>query len=112
MDCRVISEDLFAYALGSSSDEVRDRIDAHLLGCTSCLRAYLRLKHHVERGASLSARPSDAIRRRIRTDVAPRPWRPAAARRGSASGSAARFHFTRGSRWPPLQPASRSVSCT
>jgi len=70
MDCRLISGELFAYALGTSSDEDRDRIDAHLLTCTSCLRAYLRLKNHVERGAPLGARPSDATRRRIREDVA------------------------------------------
>ena len=70
MDCRVIQSELFAYALGTSSDLDRDRTDEHLLGCTTCLRAYLRLKHHVERGASLGARPSDATRRRIREDVA------------------------------------------
>ena len=78
MDCRMIEKDLFAYALGTSSDEDRDRTDAHLLGCTSCLRAYLRLKHLLERGLeagveagdSLGARPSDETRRRIREDVA------------------------------------------
>lgn len=70
MDCRMIENELFAYALGTSSDEERERTDAHLLGCTSCLRIYLRLKHHVERGAALSERPSDETRRRIREDVA------------------------------------------
>ena len=70
MDCRLIQDELFPYTLGTSSEEDRVGIDEHLLGCTSCLRAYLRLKHHVERGASLGARPSDETRRRIREDVA------------------------------------------
>ena len=70
MDCRMIQGELLAYTLGTSSDEDRDGIDAHLLGCTGCLRTYLRLKHHVEHGASLGARPSDETRRRIREDVA------------------------------------------
>ena len=70
MDCRMIQGELFAYALGTSSEDDRDRIDEHMLTCTTCLRAYLRLKRHVEHGASLGARPSDATRRRIRDDVA------------------------------------------
>jgi anti-sigma factor RsiW len=66
----MIQGELFPYTFGTSSPEERDQIDAHLLGCRDCLRAYLRLKHHVERGASLDARPGDAIRRRVRDDVA------------------------------------------
>lgn len=70
MDCRMIQGELLAHALGASDDEARGRIDAHLLTCTACLRAYLRLKHHVERGASLERRPSDDVRRRVRAEVA------------------------------------------
>ena len=84
MDCRMIQSDLVAFTFGTpigatsesdlanaaSSDEARERIDAHLLTCTDCLRAYLRFKHHVERGASLRERPSDDVKRRIREDVA------------------------------------------
>lgn len=70
MDCRMIQDELFAYTLGTSSDEERERIDTHLLACTGCLRSYLRLKHHVERGASLAERPSDETRRRVRESVA------------------------------------------
>ena len=77
MDCRMIQEDLVAYTFGTAGHEERERIDAHLLVCTECLRAYLRVKHHVQLGASLDARPSDAMRRRIHDDVAaivrPRP---------------------------------------
>ncbi|MGO9713510.1 MAG: zf-HC2 domain-containing protein [Polyangiaceae bacterium] len=70
MDCRVILGELFAYTLGTSSEEERERIDEHLVACTSCLRAYLRVKRHVEREGALGARPSDETRRRIRADVA------------------------------------------
>jgi anti-sigma factor RsiW len=62
-------ETLLAYHFGATSDEEREQVDAHLLACTGCLRAYLRLKHHVERGAARGARPSEAVRARIRADV-------------------------------------------
>jgi anti-sigma factor RsiW len=70
MDCGLIEGELLPYTLGTSSEEDRERVDEHLVSCTSCLRAYLRLKHHVERGASRGARPSDETRRRVRDDVA------------------------------------------
>jgi anti-sigma factor RsiW len=74
MDCRLIQDELLPYALGASSDEERKRIDEHIVGCTGCLRVYLRLKHQVERGSAPSAgpsvRPSAEVRRRIRDDVA------------------------------------------
>jgi hypothetical protein len=70
MDCSVVEADLIAYQLATCDDEARAQIDAHLLGCTPCLRAYLALKHHVERGATLDARPSDAARARLRAAVA------------------------------------------
>jgi anti-sigma factor RsiW len=66
----MIQGELFAYALGTSSEDDRERIDEHLVSCTVCLRGYLRLKRHVKRGASREARPSDEIRRRVRDDVA------------------------------------------
>jgi hypothetical protein len=61
--------ELVGYQLGTTSEAARDRVDLHLIECTSCLRAYLRLKHHVERGTPAEARPSDELRRRIRDDV-------------------------------------------
>jgi anti-sigma factor RsiW len=70
MDCGLIEGELLPYTLGTSSEEDRERIDEHLVSCTSCLRAYLRLKHHVERGAARGAQPSDETRQRIRDDVA------------------------------------------
>ncbi len=82
MDCRLIQGELVAFTFGTSTEDERGRIDAHLLACTECLRAYLRFKHHVERGASLRERPSDEVRRRIRADVAAavRPRGPARVR--------------------------------
>jgi hypothetical protein len=77
--CDEVLGELVAYHLGTAAEPDRgdsprlvdrERVDAHLLGCTSCLRAYLRMKNHVERGSTASARPSEAVRRRIREDVA------------------------------------------
>jgi predicted anti-sigma-YlaC factor YlaD len=70
MDCRVIQGELFAYTLGTSSEVELDRVDEHMLTCTACLRAYLRLKRHVEQGGVVGARPSEETRRRVRDDVA------------------------------------------
>jgi len=70
MDCRMTQGELVAFTFGTASEEARDRVDLHLLTCTACLRAYLRFKHHVERGASSGARPSDDVKARIRDDVA------------------------------------------
>jgi anti-sigma factor RsiW len=83
MDCRLTEGELVSYYFATTSDEERDRIDTHLLECTACLRAYLRVKHHVERGTSLGARPSPATKARLRADVAAafRPTAPDRVRR-------------------------------
>lgn len=83
MDCSLIHEDLIAYHFATASDEVRERIDVHLVACTACLRAYLRVKHHIERGASLAERPSAGLRQKLRRDVelAFRPSAPERVRR-------------------------------
>ena len=70
MDCRLIQGELLSFTLGNASDEERGRVDEHLVACKDCLRAYLRMKNYVERGALPSARPSEATRRRVREDVA------------------------------------------
>jgi predicted anti-sigma-YlaC factor YlaD len=74
MDCALIREELFAYHFGAASDEERDRIDAHLPECGDCLRTYLTLKRRLESGAA-SERPSDAVRDRLREEVA-KKFRP------------------------------------
>jgi len=77
MGCNVIQLDLVGYHLAPDAlDEGRrDAIDEHLLGCGECLRAYLRLKRHLQSGP----RPSDAARTRLRDAVAAR-HRPRAVR--------------------------------
>jgi anti-sigma factor RsiW len=67
MDCPLIRTELVAYHFGAADEEVRDAVDAHLVGCPECLRAYLRLKRHLEIGSS--ARPSAHVRERLRRDV-------------------------------------------
>ena len=67
MDCTLIEDRLVAYHLATVDDEERLTIDAHLLGCTDCLRVYLRLKHDLERGTRI--KPSAALRARLRDDV-------------------------------------------
>jgi anti-sigma factor RsiW len=69
MDCALIQTELIAYYFGTCSDEERERIDEHLLSCTACLRAYLLIKRHVERGARASERPSSESRERLRAQV-------------------------------------------
>jgi len=69
MDCKLIQDELLAYHFATASDETRDAIDVHILDCGECLRAYLRLKRSVERGAAIDARPSEATRARVMADV-------------------------------------------
>ena len=70
MDCNVIQLDLVGYHLAPDTleDGQRDAIDEHLLSCGECLRAYLRLKRHLESGP----RPSEKTRTRLRDAVAAR----------------------------------------
>jgi hypothetical protein len=76
-------EALVAYHFGTTTSAEREAVDAHILGCQACLRAYLRVKHHIEHGRSVEARPRAAVRDRIRADVAAivRPSGPARVRR-------------------------------
>ena len=77
MDCSLIQGDLALHHLGAIDDLARDRVDAHLLECSECLRTYLSLKRQAERGA---ARPSARVRERLRADVAEAFRKPARAR--------------------------------
>jgi hypothetical protein len=70
MDCPLIQPELVGYHFATTSDDMRAEIDAHLLGCPKCLRAYLGIKHHIERGAAREERPSAAARDRLRAAVA------------------------------------------
>jgi anti-sigma factor RsiW len=72
MDCARI--DLIAYHFDTSTDEERDAVERHLLGCRRCLEAYLALKRHVEHGAR-AERPGPEVHARLRGDVE-RAFRP------------------------------------
>ena len=68
MDCTGVASHLVAYHFATVSDEERDAIDAHLLGCRTCLEAYFALKRATDK--SPLARPSARMRERLRADVA------------------------------------------
>jgi hypothetical protein len=70
MDCIEVKNTLVPYHFATCSDEERDGVDGHLVGCTECLRAYLALKRAVERGAGVEEAPSAATRARLRASVA------------------------------------------
>jgi hypothetical protein len=67
MDCAGVASRLVAYHFATLIDEERDAIDAHLLACSTCLRAYLSLKRAAERGPL--DRPSRETRARLRAEV-------------------------------------------
>ncbi len=75
MDCSLIHGNLIAYHLGAMSDAERVSVETHLVVCTSCLRAYLALKAHVDRVGEEQTGPSDAARLRLRGAVE-RRFRP------------------------------------
>ena len=68
MDCELMEGLLLEHVLGACEDADRDRVDAHLIACPTCLRCYLDLKRHVE-GAE-RVRPRAEVRDRLRRDVA------------------------------------------
>ena len=58
--CTGVADELLAYHLDLVEDDTRQAIDAHLLGCQDCLRAFLQLKHQA-RGAGRRANWKKAI---------------------------------------------------
>lgn len=69
MDCKLIRPDLVAYHFGSVEARSRDAVEAHLVECRGCLKAYLALKREIET-AGASPAPSQAARERLRRAVA------------------------------------------
>jgi hypothetical protein len=89
MDCTGVASHLVAYHFATVSDEERDAIDAHLLGCTTCLASYLALKRATDK--SPLERPSASVKARLRAEVAaafPVPSARAAAERVRPAGVA------------------------
>jgi anti-sigma factor RsiW len=86
MDCSLTQGMLIGYHFACVSDEERSDVEAHLVACTECLRTYLALKAHVDRGASgtppssAAEVPSEAARLRLRAAVQAR-FQPTSARR-------------------------------
>jgi anti-sigma factor RsiW len=68
MDCTLIQGHLIGYHCASVSDAEREAVEGHLVECRECLRTYLALKAHVDRGTSEDA-PSEAARIRLRRAV-------------------------------------------
>jgi hypothetical protein len=68
MDCAEVGGLLVAYQFATTTDEERDAVDTHLIGCQACLRTYLALKRAAERGPL--ERPSGEARERLRAEVA------------------------------------------
>jgi len=89
MSCNSIGSELCAYHFGVISDDVRRDVEAHLLGCSACLRAFIEVKRAIETGED-GPLPAPSARSRLRRAVArelsladpQRPWawweRPAA----------------------------------
>ena len=69
MTCTQVEPELIAYHFGLVSGEARAGVEAHLLTCQACLRAFLDVKRAVETGED-SAAPSMAARARLRRAVA------------------------------------------
>jgi len=79
MDCSLTLGNLIGYQFATVSDEERQQVEAHLVECTSCLRSYLALKAHADRGGDAEG-PSEAARLKLRAAVAAR-FRPTPTRR-------------------------------
>jgi anti-sigma factor RsiW len=80
MDCTLIQGHLIGYHFATVSDDERAEVEGHLVTCTACLRTYLALKAHIDRGSTDDEAPSEAARLRLRAAVEAR-FRPTPARR-------------------------------
>lgn len=80
MDCALIQGKLIEYQFATLEDADREAVEAHLLACTGCLRTYLALKAHVDRGSGAGEVPSEETRLRLRAAVEAR-FRSTATRR-------------------------------
>ena len=74
MDCATVTSHLVGYHLGLVAGDERGTLEAHLLGCRSCLEKYIALKRASDQAAraqgEASDRPSPEVRARLRAAVA------------------------------------------
>lgn len=75
MDCTGVALHLVAYHLGTVTDEERDVVEVHLVGCPGCLKTYLALKRAADR-AELD-RPRPEVKAKLRAAVVREFGRPA-----------------------------------
>jgi anti-sigma factor RsiW len=67
MDCTAVAENLVAYHVGGIEDADREAIEAHLVGCRTCLETYMAIKRAADRAAV--ERPRPEVRDRLRMEV-------------------------------------------
>jgi hypothetical protein len=70
MDCAEIEDELLDFHFAVGSQERRDEVRMHLRQCQVCTQQFLDLKHDIDSGAAMTARPSQEARARLRADVA------------------------------------------
>lgn len=68
MDCTAVAENLVAYQVGAIDDADRAAIEAHLVGCRSCLETYMAIKRAADR--AVFERPRPEVKERLRKEVA------------------------------------------
>jgi anti-sigma factor RsiW len=60
-----VESELAGYQLGALDEEARGRVEAHLVECAECVRAFVEIKRAIETSEAAPA-PSDAARARLR----------------------------------------------
>jgi anti-sigma factor RsiW len=68
MICDQVEAELIAYHFGLVEGDARGEIEAHLVGCAACVRAFLDVKRAIETSEDVAA-PSQAARARLRRAV-------------------------------------------
>jgi anti-sigma factor RsiW len=82
MTCQQAAALLVAFQFGALADDERAQLEAHLLGCPPCVRAFLELKRAIElpeQDAGPSPQARLRLRRAVLAQISPtqraEPWR-------------------------------------
>jgi anti-sigma factor RsiW len=67
--CDRIEPELAAYHFNVVDDDVREQIEAHLVECPACVRAFVALKRSIETSSDVPS-PSKGVRPKLRDAVA------------------------------------------
>lgn len=65
MDCKINQESLIDFQFGNIDLETRAQVEAHLLGCSSCLEEFFLLKRDVESAHVVALKPSSQVKAQI-----------------------------------------------